>query len=55
MSAILYFAGSLKHKDLRGQIVSSQAYVDNETDEVEEETMSGGEDPMEADELPLSP
>ncbi|KAL0716629.1 hypothetical protein Bca4012_065951 [Brassica carinata] len=50
-----FWMGSLKHKDLRGQIVSSQAYVDNETDEVEEETMSGGEDPMEADELPLSP
>ncbi|CAH8305407.1 unnamed protein product [Eruca vesicaria subsp. sativa] len=50
-----FWMGSLKHKDLRGQIVSSQAYVDNETDEVEEETMSVGEDPMEADELPLSP
>lgn len=50
-----FWMGSLKHKDLRGQIVSSQAYVDNETYEVEEETMSGGEDPMEADQLPLSP
>ncbi|ESQ56066.1 hypothetical protein EUTSA_v10024215mg [Eutrema salsugineum] len=47
-----FWMGSLKHKDLRGQIVSSQAYVDNETDEVEEETMSG-EAPMEEDELPL--
>ncbi|CAA7045362.1 unnamed protein product [Microthlaspi erraticum] len=47
-----FWMGSLKHKDLSGQIVSSQAYVDNETDDVEE-NMSG-EDPMEDDdEVPL--
>lgn len=48
-----FWMGSLKHKDLRGQIVSSQAYVDNEADEVEE-NMSG-EGPMEEDEPPLTP
>ncbi|EFH46527.1 hypothetical protein ARALYDRAFT_915332 [Arabidopsis lyrata subsp. lyrata] len=49
-----FLKGSLKHKDLRGQIVSSQAYVDNEADEVEE-TMSGEEEPMQEDEIPLTP
>ncbi|ANM66641.1 fanconi anemia group D2 protein [Arabidopsis thaliana] len=49
-----FWMGSLKHKDLRGQIVSSQAYIDNEADEVEE-TMSGEEEPMQEDELPLTP
>ncbi|XP_020874500.1 Fanconi anemia group D2 protein homolog [Arabidopsis lyrata subsp. lyrata] len=49
-----FWMGSLKHKDLRGQIVSSQAYVDNEADEVEE-TMSGEEEPMQEDEIPLTP
>ncbi|XP_010440365.1 PREDICTED: Fanconi anemia group D2 protein-like isoform X2 [Camelina sativa] len=49
-----FWMGSLKHKDLSGQIVSSQAYVDNETDEVEE-TVSGEEEPMQEDELPLTP
>ncbi|CAB78539.1 hypothetical [Arabidopsis thaliana] len=49
-----FLKGSLKHKDLRGQIVSSQAYIDNEADEVEE-TMSGEEEPMQEDELPLTP
>ncbi|VVB01104.1 unnamed protein product [Arabis nemorensis] len=50
-----FWMGSLKHKDLSGQIVSSQAYVDNETDEVEEENMTGEEDPMEEEEIPLRP
>ncbi|KFK23117.1 hypothetical protein AALP_AAs49591U000300 [Arabis alpina] len=49
-----FWMGSLKHKDLSGQIVSSQAYVDTETDEVEEEEENmTGEDPMEEDQLPL--
>lgn len=34
--------------------MSSQAYVDNEADEVEE-TMSGEEEPMQEDEIPLTP
>ncbi|CAN8324527.1 unnamed protein product [Cochlearia groenlandica] len=49
-----FWMGSLKHKDLRGQIVSSQAYVDNDIDDVEE-NMSGEEAPiMEDDDQPTS-
>lgn len=28
--AIFYFAGNLKHKDLYGQVVNSQVYIDGD-------------------------
>lgn len=34
---IFVFTGNLKHKDLRGQVVSSQAYVDDGVDSIDED------------------
>ncbi|OMO97001.1 hypothetical protein CCACVL1_04714 [Corchorus capsularis] len=36
-SGCTFWMGNLKHKDLRGQVVSSQAYVDDQTDGIDEE------------------
>ncbi|KAF3445135.1 hypothetical protein FNV43_RR14828 [Rhamnella rubrinervis] len=41
-SGCTFWMGNLKHKDLTGQVVSSQAYVDDQDDNADEE------DPMEA-------
>ncbi|BBG99852.1 hypothetical protein Prudu_009681 [Prunus dulcis] len=59
-----FWMGNLKHKDLKGQVVSSQVYVDSEDDHVDEEPAeaadeepaeAGGEEPAEAaDEEPAA-
>ncbi|KAH6772470.1 fanconi anemia group D2 protein [Perilla frutescens var. frutescens] len=36
-SGCTFWMGNLKHKDLMGQVVSSQAYLDDENDEINEE------------------
>lgn len=36
--------GSLKHKDLKGQVVSSQVYMDTEDDHAGEETAEAADE-----------
>ena len=36
MHASFILAGNLKHKDLMGQVVSSQAYMDHQNDNLDE-------------------
>lgn len=49
LSFIAAPTGNLKHKDLKGQVVSSQVYVDSEDDHVDEEPAEGAdEEPAEA-------
>ncbi|KAE8730522.1 hypothetical protein F3Y22_tig00002919pilonHSYRG00117 [Hibiscus syriacus] len=38
-----FWMGNLKHKDLRGQVLSSQAYVDDEVDNMDEDPAGAGE------------
>lgn len=37
LTIYLLYTGNLKHKDLTGQVVSSQAYVDNQNDDVNDD------------------
>ncbi|KAK9285230.1 hypothetical protein L1049_024418 [Liquidambar formosana] len=46
-SGCTFWMGNLKHKDLTGQVVSSQAYVDDQNENVDEDLMEtvGGDQP----------
>jgi hypothetical protein len=40
----IFLTGNLKHKDLAGQVVSSQAYVDDQNNNVEENSAEAVDD-----------